>query len=209
MISLKRLSKRGIGGVELMVILCLLLVLFAIVSKVIIDNEKNGNFSSFKKLADNFAYKTSFYKDAYERADDTYYLHYLVKSNYIDDVVSPFDHEKCNEYTSYVKYAGSSKFVYLECGEYLITGDYDDSYTVYKISPWSTSIVSGEKETLYNYLKNGNEVIDHYVNSLELIDIYNKNEGKNIKNIKYVNDSDTKLISSVFRRQKDVIKVID
>ena len=90
MISLKRLSKRGIGGVELMVILCLLLVLFAIVSKVIIDNEKNGNFSSFKKLADNFAYKTSFYKDAYERADD--YLHYLVKSNYIDDVVSPFDH---------------------------------------------------------------------------------------------------------------------
>ena len=58
-------------------------------------------------------------------------------------------------------------------------------------------------------MKNGNEVIDHYVNSLELIDIYNKNEGKNIKNIKYVNDSDTKLISSVFRRQKDVIKVID
>lgn len=192
-----------------MVILCLLLVLFAIVSKAIIDNGKNGNFSSFKKLADNFAYKTSFYKDAYERADGTYYLHYLVKSNYIDDVVSPFDHEKCNEYTSYVKYSSNSKFVYLECGEYLITGDYDDSYTVYKISPWSTSIVGGEKETLYNYLKNGNEVIGHYVNSLELIDIYNKNEGKNIKNIKYVNDSDTKLISSVFRRQKDVVKVID
>lgn len=209
MISLKRLSKRGIGGVELMVILCLLLVLFAIVSKAIIDNGKNGNFSSFKKLADNFAYKTSFYKDAYERADGTYYLHCLVKSNYIDDVVSPFDHERCNEYTSYVKYSGSSKFVYLECGEYLITGDYDDSYTVYKISPWSTSIVGGEKETLYNYLKNGNEVIDHYVNSLELIDIYNKNEGKNIKNIKYVNDYDTKLISSVFQRQKDVVKVID
>lgn len=206
---MKKLSKNGIGGVELMITLCLFLVLFAIVSKVIIDNNKNSNYSSFKKLADNFAYKTSFYKDAYERSDGKYYLHYLVKSNYIDDVISPFNHKKCNEYTSYVKYSGNNKFVYLECGEYLITGNYDDSYTVYKISDWSTSIVGGEKETLYNYLKNGNEVIDHYVNSLELVDIYNKNENKNISDIKHINDYDTKLVSSFFQREKEIVKVID
>jgi len=208
--KMKKLTNIGIGRVELMVCLCAILVLLAVGIVYLSDSSAKGNLNMFKKVGDAFAYEVSIYKDQYPRADDKYYLDYLLDHGLPVEVNNPTNTgESCDRYQSYVEIdENGKKKVVMKCGIYYVEGMHENTYKVYEVTDWSEdSTKATETEVLYNYMKDGKEASSVYMLENEFVDFYNENEGTSIFGAYEVEEG--KLLSKDLYRKKTFIKKID
>ena len=104
------------------------------------------------------------------------------------------------------------RYVTLKCGEYIIYEQNvnSDEYDIYKVSDWQEDIDDIEfiqSTKLYNYKNSdGNMALSNFVTSRELIDLYNKNEQKDIKDLKEVDLSNVSIITKTYYRTKKLAK---
>lgn len=209
---IKKLTNRGFGKVEVMVMLCALLVLLAFGVKSLSDNQESSNISMLKRQADNFAYKVGIYKDMYTRSDNIYYLDYLLDDSYAIDLTSPTDSSvKCSRYESFVKIVNSTKEVTLKCGNYLAVGVEDGNYSIYELSDWMETPgenLNGEIKILYNYKKDGKEIGSSYMLENEFIDFYNSQENASASSLSEIKGEGIEVLSKGLYREKTFIKEI-
>lgn len=182
---MKKTSNKGFGKVELMAMLALIAILLAVGSKIVLDSTSN-NYSSFKTVANRFANAVSLYKDEFPNDENTYYLHDVIERGFTEGLKNPLNtSEYCDEYKSFVEVpAPNNKKVTLVCGKYVVEGVQNQSYNVYEVGEWTEtkSNDTTDADTLYNYKKDGQLVLDNYLTKNEFLKAFYEKEGKKISN---------------------------
>ena len=171
---MKKISNKGFGKIELMTMLGLIAILLAIGAKMAVDSGKN--YSAFKNLANTFANNVAMYKDRYPKDSNIYYLNEIIEKGYSGELKNPIDSkEECDKYDSYVEVPQpNNKKVKLTCGSYIVEGTQNQTYYVYEVTNWSDTKSEGANDTdvLYNYKENGEVMLNEYVSSRTLINLY-------------------------------------
>ncbi len=204
----KIIKNKGFTRFEFILGLLTIIGLTAFGVKGFFDNKKGGDFNAFKKLAEGFVMDVSVYKDNDLRADGTYYLSYLRKNGFEEEVRNPFSSNECDPYESYVN-INKPKKVVLKCDNYIIEGTYQESYTIYELSDWQSEEESGEADVLYKYKKEGLLVTQDFLLEKPFLTTYNENEGTSFNNIEDLmakKASNITIISKMFYREKKIVK---
>lgn len=209
---MKKLTSKGFGLLEVMVALCAILVVVAISVVLIIKNSESSNINMFKKLGDDFAYKVSIYKDRYPRLDNIYYLDYMLNDKIDIELKSPVDSQECDRYESYVRIdEDGKKHVTMRCGNYFVTGKHEGEYEVYEISEWQNEFCNGcQQDILYNYKKDGVEVLEKYLTEKEFIREFNNREDIEIVSAGEVQLKleNSELVNKMMYREKKLVKKV-
>ena len=204
----KIIKKNGFTKFEFILGLLTILGLSAFGVKGFFDNKKGGDYNAFKKLADGFVMDVSVYKDSDLRPDGMYYLNYLLRHGFDEEVRNPFSSNECDPNESYVNIKNPKK-VSLKCDNYLIQGIYQDSYTIYEVSDWQDQEETGEADVLYKYKKEGLLVTNDYLLEEPFILTYNENEGTSFTTIDELfakKASNITIVSKMFYREKKIVK---
>ena len=204
----KIIKSKGFTKFEFILGLLTILGLTAFGVKGFFDNKNGGVYNAFKKLAEGFVMDVSVYKDSDIREDGIYYLNYLLKHGFDEEVPNPFSSSECDPYESYV-IIRSPKKVSLRCDKYLIEGTYQDSYTIYEVSDWQDKEEVGEADILYKYKKEGLLVTNDYLLEDAFVHTFNDNEGTSYTSIDEINAkkaSNITIISKMFYREKKIVK---
>lgn len=205
-------TNEGFSKTELIISLALIVILFAIGSKILLDNT-GKNFKRFKTLANSFASSVSLYKDKYPNDSNVYYLKDVINKGFSSSLRNPLEPtEYCDEYNSYVQVPSSgAKIVHLYCGDYYVQGIQNQKYSVYELSEWTEdeSKKYNETDTLYNYKKGGKLVLSNYETSAEILRAFYENEGKKLNNPFLINSLEGySLETKTVYRNKNLVKEI-
>ncbi len=210
---MKQKNKKGIASTELLLVLAFIIVIVAIVAWLFLSNDHNKR--KYEVLAENardFSVRVSEYRDKYLKYDDVIYLADLVNNNYIKAFKNPFGGDAtCDIYESKIEIVSNSeRYVTLRCGNYLIDRQDTSSneYKVYKVSDWKDNISDSElvqSAKLYNYQKDGKNVLSSYVTEKELIDSYNQKESQDIETIEEIDLKKFAITTKTFYRTKELV----
>lgn len=204
----KIIKNKGFSKFEFILGLLTILGLTAFGVKGFFDNKNGGVYNAFKKLAEGFVMDVSVYKDSDIREDGVYYLNYLLKHGFDEEVRNPFSSSECDPYESYV-IISTPKKVSLRCDNYLIEGKYQESYTIYEVSDWQDQEEKGEADILYKYKKEGLLVTNDFLLEDAFVHTFNDNEGTSYTSIDEINAnkaSNITIISKMFYREKKIVK---
>lgn len=203
-------NEKGFSKLELITVLCAFLILIAIGVYSISDNTKKGEFSAFKKLADSYIYNVNLYKDQYPSIDNVYYLEDLLERKFIDSLTSPFDKKtSCDLYETKVTIENSKKTFIIRCQSYTIEGVYGQKYKVYQVGEWTQEFDETknlEAGKMYNYTKDGVQVLDKYYLEKEFIIKFNEQEQTEYETLDAIKASDAEVVEDIFYRTKDFIR---
>ena len=193
---------------ELITIIVVCLVLFAIISIIIYQSSNSEKFHIMKYNASNLA--TSFTGYGLNNIDnDTAYLKELIDNGVHTEIKSPFNGaSKCSSIDSYVKSVDSKKYVTLKCGSYLIDNQYvgEKEYKIYKISDWSLEKPDSkniEERKKYNIEEKGSEVYSDYYDEDLFIYIVNKDNNTSYSKLDDIKKN-KKVVEKTFYREKKV-----
>ena len=205
----KIFNSKGLGKNEIIACLALLIILFAVGMKLFVDNSKNYN--SLKVRANEFANAVARYKDQYPEADNRYYLGKVIKKGFIGELKNPMNtSEDCDRYASYVEIEqANNKKIYLTCGNYYVEAVQDKYYKVYERSDWSEERLEGYNDTLtvYNYTRNGIQMLEEYVTDVAFKELYNEREGKRIIDPTDLNSQEGyELLTKTVYRKNELVK---
>lgn len=203
-------NEKGFSKLELITVLCAFLILIAIGVYSISDNTKKGEFSAFKKLADSYLYNVNMFKDQYPSMDNNYYLEDLLNKKFIDSLTSPFDKKtSCDHYETKVTIENSKRTFIIRCEDYIIEGIYGQEYKVYQVGKWTKEFDETknlESKKLYNYNKDGIQMLDKYYLEKEFLAKFNEKEGTNYQNISVISDGSIEVVEDIFYRTKEFIR---
>lgn len=210
---MKQKNKSGLASMELLLVLAFIIVIVAIVAWLFLSNDNNKRkYEVFAENARDFSVRVSEYRDRYVKYDDVIYLADLVNDNYIKAFKNPFGGSTtCDLYESKVEIISSNKkYVTLRCGDYLIDKQETSSndYKIYKVSDWKDKVSNSElvqSAKLYNYQKDGKNVLSNYGTEKELIDSYNTNENQNIKSLEEIDLKEFAVTTKTFYRTKELV----
>ncbi len=211
---MKTINNKGKINLEFITILAFILVIIAVVGFFASLNNYSRKYDVLRQNARDFASKVAMFRNEYSNYHKEIYLKDLVAVNYIKAFKNPFNGDKnCDLYESKVFFASDKeRYVTLKCGEYIIYEQNvnSDEYDIYKVSDWQEDIDDIEfiqSTKLYNYKNSdGNMALSNFVTSRELIDLYNKNEQKDIKDLKEVDLSNVSIITKTYYRTKKLAK---
>lgn len=207
---MKKINNNGLGKVEIISILTLIIVLFAVGLGLVSDVGKK--YSYFKSVCNTFANNAAMYRNNYPIKDNKYYLDMLISKGYSEKIENPLNTtEECSEEESYVQIDDTSKNVYLVCGKYVVEGYQNQSYRIYKVTNWSEKEekIDNDVETLYNYKKNDKLVLDEYVPLHTFIKTYNEIELVPITSISdFESIEGQELVEKNVYREKTLVKEI-
>ncbi len=210
--NIMKKKPNGFGISQFIVGMTILVILLGFGAYYVVCEVGGPNYSMFKKEAESFAHQVVIHKEMVIRADNIYYLDYLLDKKVDVIVKNPFGSDACNRYESYVKTENGKETV-LRCGEYLAHIS-NDVTTIYKVGDWlekeDEKITSIESRLLYNYEKNGVVMSDKYMIENEFIDFYNEKEGTNYYSVNAIQTANKgiKILSKTFHRLKEEVKVI-
>lgn len=188
-------KKKGFGTYEMLTVCVMLLIIFVVLLAYVFRTDYKEKYKVMQYNAKMFALSTvNLYLEDSET--DTYYLQMLIDSGVFSTMKNPFKGEQyCNSMTSkVVKGEDNQKYVTLECGNYLIMDQdfLEKKYTIYQTSKWSTNKDSKYNQNVmfYNYLEDGKEVFDEWLEEDMFLYQYNKMNGTSYDSIKAISDSD-------------------
>lgn len=188
-------KKKGFGTYEMLTVCVMLLIIFVVLLAYVFRTDYKEKYKVMQYNAKMFALSTvNLYLEDSET--DTYYLQMLIDSGVFSTMKNPFKGEKyCNSMTSkVVKDEDNQKYVTLECGNYLIMDQdfLEKKYTIYQTSKWSTNKDSKYNQNVmfYNYLEDGKEVFDEWLEEDMFLYQYNKMNGTSYDSIKAISDSE-------------------
>jgi len=206
-------SNKGLVLPELLAVIAFIAIIFAFVAYVSFENGNKRKYEVFARNARDFATKVTTYRDEYIKYVKEIYLSELVEDNYIRGFKNPFSGGgNCDLYESkVVTISSSERYVTLRCGDYLIDSQLvsSNNYRVYKVSSWQDKIgdsLEAQTAKLYNYQKNGTNILEDYVFAKELVEKYNKNENENARTISDIDTSIVSVVSKTFYRTKKLVK---
>lgn len=206
----KKINKKAFSKAEFMIMLAAIAILIAVGSKLVLDNTKN--YSSFKTVANNFANAVAKYKDVAIIPKEEYTLFETEKAGYIDELKNPFDKTQvCDKYESYVSVKDNSrKGIVLLCGDYLVEAVQSESYKVYEVSDWSDTqdAEHNDGNMLYNFKKDGKEILSEYVTSKAFLLMFEEETGKKINAVNDAKSYGYEVVSKVAYREKKLLKEI-
>lgn len=210
---MKMKDNRGLVLIELLTIIAFIAVIVAFVAYIAFKDSGKRKYEVFAQNARDFATNVATYRNEKVKYEKVIYLEDIVNDNYIKAFRNPFrGGGECNLYESkVVTVTDAERYVTLRCGDYLIDSQLASSsfYKVYKVSSWQEKIgnsLEAETAKLYNYQKNGKNVLDQYVVMKEFISLYNKNENKNIKSIEEIDLNNVSISTKTFYRTKELVK---
>lgn len=188
-------KKKGFGTYEMLTVCVMLLIIFVVLLAYVFRTDYKEKYKVMQYNAKMFALSTvNLYLEDSET--DTYYLQMVIDSGVFSTMKNPFKGEKyCNSMTSkVVKGEDNQKYVTLECGNYLIMDQdfLEKKYTIYQTSKWSTNKDSKYNQNVmfYNYLEDGKEVFDEWLEEDMFLYQYNKMNGTSYDSIKAISDSE-------------------
>ena len=198
---------------KLIIFFAFSLIIFSFAGYYISKNGDKRKYEVFAQNARDFVTKSASYRNEKIKYFDEIYLIDLVDDFYIKSYKNPFDvRGNCDLYESKVVFSSNGdKHVTLKCGNYLIDSELwsNGNYKVYKVSDWSEKIggsLEAETVRLYKYQKDGVDMFNDYVVTKKLVETYNQQEGKNIRNIEQINEENIEVISKIFYRTKKLVK---
>lgn len=210
---MKMKNNRGLVLIELLTIIAFVAIIIAFVAYIALNEGNKRKYEVFAQNARDFATKVSTYRDEKIKYYKEIYLEDIVNDNYIKPFKNPFrGGGNCDLYESkVVTVTSSERYVTLKCGDYLIDSQKVSSsnYKVYKVSAWQEEMGSSlEAETakLYNYEKNGKQMLDKYVVLKEFLALYNQKENKNATSLEGINLKEINVVTKTFYRTKELVK---
>lgn len=208
---MKRINRKGFGKIELITMLGLVAVLFAIGSYMAL-NTGSKNYNGFESIANSFAKNVSYYKDRYSKNNSTvYYLYELIQKGYSGELVNPMEvDEKCDEYNSYIDIKNPNrKKVVLVCGNYVVEGIQSESYKVYEVTEWNEKKQPEDNDSVlaYNYKVGDNIVLDEYLTERDFIEKYFELNNIMLPSVAALeNNEEVELLIKVLYRTKTLVK---
>lgn len=209
MSCMKKLDNKGFSKFELMTMLGLLAILFAVGSNLAVGT--GVNYKGFKNLAQSFFSSVSMYRDRYPKGNNKYYLYELIEKGYSNQLKNPANaSEECDIYSSYVEEPPEKpRRVNLVCGNFILVGELNGQYKVYEVTEWSDvpDASYNDNGVLYNYKKEGKLMLNEYVGEENFLNLFFVNEKKIISSPSEIKSSgEYELSLKAVYRQKTLVK---
>lgn len=184
-----RKNNKGIGGIELITIIGLLLVIFAFFSFILLKGLNRQRIDTMKENALTLS-KTVVTNIASFRNVSLVYLGEAIDEKVSPNIKSPFGGKYCDPALSKVESDGGRVYVTLKCGKYEIHHieiKDKDKVPMIEVSEWDAKKpeadeangVKVEETTLYNCIENGKEKFDSFYEKDYLLYRVNKEYNTN------------------------------
>ena len=195
----------GFGRFEVLVILTVMIIVFAIGGYMILGGSNHQKFNTMKENAWSFSNAVATNIASFHYSN-VIYLQEAVDEGVFPNIKNPFGGGNCDASQSRINIIDGQAYATLRCGDYLIDqSSFEDrsQVDVFKVSDWSTKKLEGddvEERTLYNCLEDGKEVFDNYSEELFFIYEYNKKYGTDYYFAESLDNSNCEVVSEVYYR---------
>ena len=208
----KNKKKRGFSGLEFLLVssLCgVFACIFLLFAFSIANTEK---IRTMRQKAQTFKGDANAYALLMRYENDTVFLWDLIDKDISKDIESPFSkNNHCDVNNSYVTTENSKVYVTLKCEDYLIYQEdlNKKKITVYKTTPWENKYPSTkdivDKEILYNYEKNGKEMLEEPVSETLFLRQLNQKEKKDYQSIYQIKENKIRIYGKTYYRTRKAI----
>ncbi len=207
-------NNRGSGRFEIITVIVLLLVIFAVGAYMILGGANNQKFNTMKENAWSFS-KTVATNIASFHYSNVVYLGEAIDEGLFSSIKNPFGKGDCDITESKVETIDGKPYVTLKCGKYLIDqASFEDknNVSILEVSEWTTEKPKDadsdnlEEVTMYNCLDGDKEIFDNYYEELYFIFKYNKEFGTDIYFASDVLGNECELTSKTFYRTHKVVE---
>ena len=211
----KNKNNKGFSGLEFLTVACLCGVFSCVILSIAFSTANQEKIKTmrykaqmFKKNAESYALITHIDKD-------TIFLWDLIDKEIAKDITSPFSkNNNCDIYNSYVRLEDNQSTVTLKCDDYIIyQSDLSkDKIKIYSVSNWQSSYPNTkdiiDKETLYNYEKDGKEMLEESVTEQLFLKQYNALEKTEYKSIYEINKENIRIYGkTAYRTRKAILEL--
>lgn len=208
----KNKKKRGFSGLEFLLVSSLCGVFACALLFVAFSTANTEKIKTMRQKAQNFKSDANAYALLMRYENNTVFLWDLIDKDIAKDIESPFSKSNhCDVNNSYVTTENNKVYVTLKCENYLIYQEDLDKkkIIVYKVSSWKNKYPTTkelvDKEILYNYEKNGKEVLDEPVNETLFLRKFNQKEEKNYKSIYEIKENRIRIYGKTYYRTRKAI----
>ncbi len=202
-------NNQGFSGLEFFTVASLCGLFSCIILSIAFSCANVEKIKTMRYKAQTFKNNAEAYAMITHIEQDTIFLWELIDKEVLLDMKSPFSKSnRCDVNNSYVTFENNKSVVTLQCDNYLIyKTDLDKEKTVvYSVSDWMNDYPTTndvvDKETLYNYEKNGKDVLEIPVNEELFIKQFNDKEKTNYKSIYDIHKQEIRIYGKVYYRTR-------
>lgn len=205
-------KNKGFSGLEFLIVSCLCGIFACIVLSIAFSTANHEKIKTMRYKAQLFKNNAEAYTMITHIENDTIFLWDLIDKEIAQDITSPFSKgNNCDAKNSYVTFENGKVLVTLKCDNYLIyqTDLKEDSITVFTVSNWKDSYPNTkdivDKEVLYNYQKEGKEMLEEPVSELLFLKQFNSQENTNYESIYAIKEDDIRVYGKTYYRTRKAI----
>lgn len=208
----KNRENKGFSGIEFLTVGCLCGLFACIILTIAFSTANKEKIKTMRYKAISFKNDAMSYAMITHIEKDTIFLWDLIDQDMLEDISSPFSKtNSCDTNDSYVVLENNEAVVTLKCDDYLIykTDLSKEKIKIYSVSEWMSSYPTSDDkidhETLYNYEKDGKEVLDTPSEEQLFLKQFNKNENTTYESIYDIHEDNIRIYGKTYYRTRKAI----
>ena len=205
-------KNKGFSGLEFLIISCLCGIFACIVLAIAFSTANHEKIKTMRYKAQLFKNNAEAYTMITHIENDTVFLWDLIDKEISKDITSPFSKgNNCDISNSYVTFEDEQTLVTLQCDDYIIyqTDLKENPITIYSVSSWKEEVPNTkeivDKEILYNYVKNGKEMLEEPVTELLFLKQFNAGENTDYESIYAIKEDNIRVYGKTYYRTRKAI----
>lgn len=211
----KNKNNKGFSGLEFLTVACLCGVFSCVILSIAFSTANQEKIKTMRYKAQTFKNNAESYAMITHIDKDTIFLWDLLDKEISGDITSPFSKSNnCDIYNSYVDIVDNKSIVTLKCDDYLIYQSdlTKDKVIIYSVSNWQSTYPDTkdiiDKDTLYNYEKDGKEMLEKAVSEKLFLKQFNEKEKTEYKNIYEIKKKNIRIYGkTAYRTRKAILEL--
>lgn len=211
----KNKNNKGFSGLEFLTVACLCGVFSCVILSIAFSTANQEKIKTMCYKAQTFKNNAESYAMITHIDKDTIFLWDLIDKEISGDIASPFSKSNnCDIYNSYVDIVDNKSIVTLKCDDYLIYQSdlTKDKVIIYSVSNWQSTYPNTkdiiDKDTLYNYEKDGKEMLEKAVSEKLFLKQFNEKEKTEYKNIYEIKKKNIRIYGkTAYRTRKAILEL--
>lgn len=205
-------NNKGFSGLEFLTVASLCGIFSCIILSIAFSTANVEKIKTMRYKAITFKNNAESYAMITHVEEDTIFLWELIDKEISTDIESPFSKSNnCDIHNSYVEIKDNKTIVTLKCDDYLIyqTDLNKDKIIIYSVSDWQSTYPNTndfiDKETLYNYSREKQEMLEEDVNEFLFLKQFNEQEQTDYKNIYDIKKDNIRIYGKTYYRTRKAI----